>query len=175
VAATGQAVRAESPSRIAPRDPRPFLWLLSLACLAPVAWQGLVHVALIRSDLADLAPWAILIALANFLPLSVWKATKLDFSPDTPVKIAGMLVLQPSEIALVSFIAAFDRKELTGEVSFTKALFNRSQFGLNAFLGSLVAHALMPRPASSAYVLAVAVLSLFVLYISNCILVGLAV
>jgi signal transduction histidine kinase len=175
VAATGQAVQAESPSQLAQRDPRPFLWLLSLACLAPVVWQGLAHVSLIESDLADLAPWAILIALANFLPLSVWKATKLDFSPDTPVKIAGMLVLHPAEIALVSFIAAFDRKELSGEVSFTKALFNRSQFGLNAFLGSLVAHALMAQPASSPYVLALAVLSLCVLYFSNCILVGLAV
>ena len=120
-------------------------------------------------------PWAALIALANFLPLPVWKATKLDFAPDTAAKVAAMLVLHPAEAAVVSLIAGFDPKEFNGQISFTKAAFNRSQFGLNAFLGSTVAHAIAPQPAASPYVLGLALLSLLVLHVSNYILVGLAV
>ena len=169
MAATSHTVVAGPPER-AQRDGRPFLWLLSLICLSPIVWQGLIHASAIRLDLFDLLPWLILIALVSLLPVHVWQHT--TFAPDTVVKVAAMLVLQPAEVGVLSFVAGFDPREFNGHITLTKAAFNRSQIALNAFAGSLAVHSVTREPASSRYVLGLGVLSLLVWLASNYLLVG---
>ena len=171
MAATTQSVsvRRQEESQ---RDTRPFLWLLSLICLAPTLWQAIMHSSAIRSDVLDLLPWIALVAVVSLLPVQVWQRT--TFAPDTLVKVAVMLVLHPAEVGVVAFVAGFDPREFKAGISFTKAVFNRSQIALNAFAGSLAVHSISAHPAASPYVVGLSVLALLVWLASNYLFVGLA-
>jgi hypothetical protein len=130
VAATSDAVAVQPPEKVQ-RDSRPFLWLISIICLVPIAWQALMHISAIRSDIIDLLPWVTLIAVVSLLPVHVWQRT--TFAPDTVVKVAAMLVLDPAEVGVVSFLAGFDPREFNRRITPTKAVFNRCQIALNAY------------------------------------------
>jgi signal transduction histidine kinase len=59
-----------------------------------------------------------------------------------PVTLAAGLVFLPAEAALVSFVGSFDPRELKGDVSIAKAIFNRSQVAASVMAGSALFHAM---------------------------------
>ena len=92
-----------------------------------------------------------MIGLVNLLPVSGWHSSALV--ADFPIGVAAALVLPPVETGLVAFIGAIDPKEFHRCIPPHKALFNRSQVALADFAASLLAHQLIPRVHSLAFVL----------------------
>ena len=173
------SIAAETPSAIEP-GPRPlirpsliYFWTVSLVWFALFGWNLVRHGHELASHSTALIPWVALLAVVNMLPVSTWPHA--NFTPDVPIFIAGTLVLSPIEIGIASFIGGFDRKELNGQITLSKAVFNRSQVGLAGFASSLVAHHVVPWPGPSGFILLLAVLVLVAIFLVNYILVGVAI
>jgi signal transduction histidine kinase len=85
-----------------------------------------------------LLAWVALFTAINLFPVPGRYSTSL--APDLPVAVAAAILLSPPEVAWVAFVGAFDPREIRKEISFTKAVFNRSQVSLADLAASLVAH-----------------------------------
>jgi signal transduction histidine kinase len=151
------------------RDPRPLLWLISLVCAGIVAASIASDIESLRSGLGEMALWTPAFVLVNMLPVTAWKHT--PFVPDMPLLLLAALVLRPAETAIVVFVGAFDPREVRGEISLTRAVFNRSQLGLAAFSGSFVAHAIWPILLIPRHVFVGALLALAAVVLTNSFLV----
>lgn len=152
---------------------RPFqlvLWAVSLGWLTLLALELARNAGRLRSDAFALVPWIVLLTVANLLPVHGWQSTNLTV--DLPIAIAAALVLTPAETGLIAFLGASDTKEFRGQISFSKALFNRSQVGLADFLGSFVVHASVGSPAHSSLILPLGLLVLGTITVTNYVLVG---
>jgi len=57
-----------------------------------------------------------------------------------PVTLAAGMIFLPTEAALVAFVGSFDPRELKGDVSLAKSIFNRSQVAASVMVGSAVFH-----------------------------------
>src|SRR6266496_4810910 len=173
------SIAAETPSAIEP-GPRPlirpsliYFWTVSLVWFALFGWNLVRHGHELASHSTALIPWVALLSVVNMLPVSTWPHA--NFTPDVPIFIAGTLVLSPIEIGIASFIGGFDRKEFNGQITLSKAVFNRSQVGLAGFASSLVAHHVVPWSGPSGFILLLAVLVLVAIFLVNYILVGVAI
>ncbi|MEA2581286.1 MAG: hypothetical protein QOE83_2178 [Actinomycetota bacterium] len=126
--------------RRAQRDPvraRWFCWAVTL-CAVPLIWQFMRDWSTYRSDLWLMASVAMVVALADLLPVPHWDTFTVSVS--TPVTIAAGMILSPVQVGAVALLAAFDKREFTGEVPLARAAFNRSQVAASAFLASVVFH-----------------------------------
>jgi signal transduction histidine kinase len=171
------ATTAAPPS--APTQPMPRMearllhWGISGICLL-VLGKGLATTShTLLSEWHILLPWVGAIALINLLPLAGWQSTAL--AADLPIGIAASLLLTPLQTGLVMFLGVFDSREFRGQISPTKAIFNRSQVSLANLLASLVVHMIVHSPATSPVIVPLAFLSLSLVTALNYILVGLAV
>ena len=173
------SVAARAPSSIktghplTPRASLIYFWGVSLTWLLLLGWNLTKHADGLVSNAAALLPWVIALAIVNMLPVSTWPHA--NFTPDVPIFIAGAILLSPIEIGLASFIGCFDQKEFKGQIRISKAIFNRSQAGLAAYISSLLAHHVVHLPGPSVYVLPLALLVLASSFLVNYSLVGLGV
>src|SRR5436309_10391961 len=171
VAASSQTVSiASRRRRSSRRDARLFFWSISFCWLCLLGWQVSLHLGQVRADYLRLIPWILLIGLVNLLPVSGWHSSALV--ADFPIGVAAALVLPPVETGLVAFIGAIDPKEFHRCIPPHKALFNRSQVALADFAASLLAHQLIPRVHSLAFVLPIGLVVLATILVMNLSLVG---
>jgi signal transduction histidine kinase len=126
-----------------------------------------------ESDWQMLA-WALTITVVEALPVPAWHG--LQISVGFPLLMVVAFVYPPGAAGLIAFVGAFDPRELRGEVSLLRALFNRSQITLSVLAASAVFHALADFDSSSTLVLVVAaMLAAVVDYVLNSGVVTLAV
>lgn len=88
----------------------------------------------------DLIPWVLLIAIVEALPVPAWHG--LQISVGFPLLMVVGFVYDPAAAALCAFLGALDPREYRRQVSFLRALFNRSQVTLSVLAASAVFHSL---------------------------------
>jgi signal transduction histidine kinase len=86
----------------------------------------------------ELLLWAAVVASVDLLPVWVWRSVSVSMS--FPVTLAAGMLFPPAEAALIAFIGSFDPRELRGEVSLAKSVFNRSQVAASVMAGSALFH-----------------------------------
>lgn len=116
-----------------------FLWASSALILA-IASPGAVRLAGSEARLIELALWAAIVATVDLVPVRVWGSVSVSMS--FPVALAAGMIFPPTEAALIAFIGSFDPRELQGDVSLAKAVFNRSQVAASVMAGSALFHLL---------------------------------
>jgi signal transduction histidine kinase len=126
-----------------PTDPpnaRIYLWafgvatMLVLVYLAVTQWNNVVAAG------PELIAWGLVIALADSLPVRFWGQISLSMS--LPVTLAVGILFTPVAAAILTFGASIDPREVRGEISPSRALYNRSQISLSVLLASTTFHAL---------------------------------
>jgi signal transduction histidine kinase len=85
----------------------------------------------------DLLVWTLAFAVLNAFDLQGWGGRIL--APDVPVLLALCLTFPPAIAGMVAFIGTIDRRELTGQLTVTRSLFNRTQGAVLAILPAAVA------------------------------------
>lgn len=116
-----------------------FLWAVSLLT-AIVAAPGVMRLAGNDAALLDLGLWAAIVAAVDLVPVRVWGSVSVSMS--FPVTLAAGMIFLPTEAALVAFFGSFDPRELKGDVSLAKSIFNRSQVAASVMAGSALFHML---------------------------------
>jgi signal transduction histidine kinase len=122
-----------------PRTAKVFLWTTSVLALA-LAIPGGRRLFGNEPQLLQLAVWSVVVAAVDLVPIRVWGSVSVSMS--FPVTLAAGMVFLPTEAALVSFVGSFDPRELRGEVSLAKSIFNRSQVAASVMAGSAVFHSM---------------------------------
>jgi signal transduction histidine kinase len=131
--------RTRHRSRPEPPTARVFLWMTSALTVA-LALPGGSRLLENRTQILWLAIWAAVVAAVDLLPIRVWKSVSVSMS--FPVTLAAGMLFLPTEAALVCFLGSFDPRELKGEVSLAKSIFNRSQVAISVMAGSALFHAM---------------------------------
>ena len=150
---------ASTEKRRAQRDParaRIFCWIVTLS-VTPLLVQFVRGWDVYRSDYWLMASVALVVALADLLPVPHWNTFTVSVS--TPVIIAAGMILSPVQVGAIAFLAAFDRREFTGEVPLARAAFNRSQVAASAFISSVVFHSFGVAPTDLPLVLGPVILA----------------
>jgi signal transduction histidine kinase len=110
--------------------------------------------------------WTVTIAVVELLPVPAWRS--LQVGTGFPLYTAVAFIYPPSVAGVVAFVASSDPREIRGEVSVTRALFNRSQLALALLCASAVFHGLGGSVDDWAISLAIAApLSVLVFHILN--------
>jgi signal transduction histidine kinase len=154
-------------------EPRHLFWTVSLLWLGVLVWLAGTHAAEVSKDIPLLGAWAALLMVVNLLPITGWRPAQ--FTVDLPVTLAAALVLAPTQTAIVATIGTFDPREIKGEISLSRDLFNRSHVGLGSFLGAAAIHALNRSPGTSRLILAFAFAALAIHTALNYALVSVAI
>jgi signal transduction histidine kinase len=111
---------------------------LTLALLgARFAFGGLGPLGGIASGL-DVAFWVVVIGIVELLHVQVWKS--IQVSMGVPLLMATAFLYRPEIAALIGFLSSSDPREWRREVTFSRALFNRSQVSLSVLAASAVFH-----------------------------------
>lgn len=116
-----------------------FLWTTSIFTLA-FAVPGASRLIGDEVRLLELALWAVVVAGVDLVPIRVWGSVSVSMS--FPVTLAAGMLFLPTEAALISFLGSFDPRELRGEVSLAKSIFNRSQVAASVMAGSALFHSM---------------------------------
>lgn len=153
-------------------DVRPLLWAVSLAWLALLIPSLIDQWRDLATNLLSLLPWVLVLSVVNLLPVRGWKA---DMVADWPIQLAALLVFTPLEAGILGFVGAFDRREFRREITFSKAMFNRSQVAVVNFVVSLLVHTLLASPTSSALIIPLSFLALVVRVALNYLLAGIII
>jgi signal transduction histidine kinase len=122
-----------------PRISRAFLWLVSVLTVAVAASLALSQLGG-DTEVLQLVSWAAIVAAVDLVPIRVWGSVTVSMS--FPVALAAGMLFSPAEAALIVFAGSFDPRELTGDVSLAKSVFNRSQVAASVMAGSAAFHAL---------------------------------
>jgi two-component system sensor histidine kinase UhpB len=150
------------------------LRLFELSITVPTI--GLIAFLYARDPSGDgwLALWAITIAAVEILPVPAWHG--LQVSVGFPLLMVVAFVYAPPAAAITAFAGASDPRELRGEVSLLRAMFNRSQVALSVLAASAVFHALADLDTSPTWILVpAALLAAVVDYVINSGIVTIAV
>jgi signal transduction histidine kinase len=118
---------------------RIYLWAVAVGVVA-LASPGVQRLASDDTRILELGLWALVVAAVDLAPISVWRSVSVSVS--FPVSLAAGMLFLPTEAALVAFLGSFDPRELRGEVSLAKSLFNRSQVAASVMAGSAIFHLL---------------------------------
>jgi signal transduction histidine kinase len=78
------------------------------------------------------------VAIVDLIPVPGWGGLQLSLS--FPILLGVAIVFEPYVAAGIAFLGSVDPREFRREVSFLKALFNRSQMALSILAGSLIFH-----------------------------------
>lgn len=82
--------------------------------------------------------WVAAVAVVELFPIPTWGGA--SYTVSDPLLLALMLTFPAPVTFIACLIGAFDPREFRGQVSVSKALFNRSQCSFSYGLGSLVFH-----------------------------------
>jgi signal transduction histidine kinase len=83
--------------------------------------------------------FAIAVAVVDLIPVSGWGGVQLSLS--FPLLLGVAIVFDPPVAAFIGFLGSVDPREIKGQVSPLKAVYNRSQMALSILAGSAVFHA----------------------------------
>jgi signal transduction histidine kinase len=118
----------------------------------------------------QLAIWAVILALVEFLPVPAWRGMPL--SVGFPILIAvGFIYPHPIAAAVTALAGSLDPREFRGEVNLLRALFNRCQIALSVFAASAVFHSVANLDSAPLILCGAAMLASAVDYITNATLV----
>ncbi|MGI8521146.1 MAG: sensor histidine kinase [Actinomycetota bacterium] len=90
----------------------------------------------VPSQLPDVLAWTVLVALAGLVPLSSGKGPSLAM--DLPLLLAAAFVFGPFASGLIALLGAVDIREMRREVSWSRALWKRSQTSLSVMCASVI-------------------------------------
>jgi signal transduction histidine kinase len=135
-------VQSSRTARSPTRDPLS-AYLLTAGVVAILAFllirgsESLIQT--IQARWPELLFWTALVIVVNFVPV---RAHGLRLTLDLPILLAVAFLYPPSVGALVSVLGAADARELTRQITISRAIFNRSQIALSVLLAGWVFHAL---------------------------------
>jgi signal transduction histidine kinase len=134
----GRRRRSEHPSASTESSvAKVFLWGSSAAiCLLVLPGAARLFGSEVR--IIELLLWAAVVASVDLLPVWVWRSVSVSMS--FPVTLAAGMLFPPAEAALIAFLGSFDPRELRGQVSLAKSVFNRSQVAASVMAGSALFH-----------------------------------
>ncbi len=161
-------------SRTFPEHTNRRLRFFELAVAVPTV--GLIGFLVAREARFDawLLLWAVTVALVEVLPVPAWHG--LQVSVGFPLLMVVAFVYPPGPAGLVAFLGASDPREFRRDVSFLRAIFNRSQVALSVLAASATFHSLADLRGTSTLILIVAALLAAVVdYIINSSVVTVAV
>jgi signal transduction histidine kinase len=81
--------------------------------------------------------------VVDLLPVGTRDGPRLDM--DLPILLASAFLFGPVPSGLIAFLGLFDSREITGQLSLTCALYNRSQKAISVMAGALVFEAVGAR------------------------------
>jgi signal transduction histidine kinase len=172
--ATSAAAAARDAQRRTPLEPtrlaRVAYWGFALLWFAILTALIVIRGPAVAGHPATLGVWIATVLFLNLLPLTGVYGTA--FSSDTPVLVAGTLILDPLEIAFVATLGSIDINELRGTTALSRALFNRSQIGLACLLSSLAGQSVLGIGPSPYLLIPAAILALAVMQATNATLVA---
>jgi signal transduction histidine kinase len=114
--------------------------------------------------------WLVAIVVSELITVPVWGSVVLAMS--LPLVLAVGMVFSPLVAGALAFIGSVDVRELRGDVSLARALYNRSQVMLSAILASIVFHGLGGRLESWPTVLLISGLVVCADFLTNAVLVS---
>jgi signal transduction histidine kinase len=120
---------------------------------------------LVRDQAPQILFWLLLVGFAEMLPAPAWRGMHVSLS--FPILTAVAITLPPGAAAMTAFLGSIDPREFRREVSFLKALFNRSQVALAVLAASSVFHSLADIEDQMAIVALAAVAASLVDYAVN--------
>src|SRR4051794_24051290 len=88
-----------------------------------------------REDAAEIAAWVLACLLADLMYVRIGRSITLSMS--LPVVLAAALLHAPAVAALIAFLGSLDPREIRGQSSVERILFNRSQVALSAAAASV--------------------------------------
>lgn len=153
--------------------------ILELATVIPTL--GLIGGHLVMDDfahfrepghVADFFFWLFLVTVVEFFPVPAWRSAHVSIG--FPLLMAVAFLDPPHVAATVALIGSSDPRELRGEVTLLRALFNRSQIALSVYAASAAFHLLGDAAAPWQTLFGAALLAVLVDYIVNSSLVSLA-
>ena len=115
-------------------------WAVTVPTLALLGTLTVVHWPPVTNGLPAILVWPILVAIVDLLPVPFTDEVRVTMS--LPLLMAAGMVLPPQDVGLIAFVASFDPRELRGQVSLARALFNRSTVALSSLTASFVFHTL---------------------------------
>jgi signal transduction histidine kinase len=83
---------------------------------------------------AELLVWAMFVAIAGFVPLSSGRGPSLAM--DLPLLLAAAFVFGPLISGLIALLGTVDIREIRREISWSRALWNRSQTSISVMCAS---------------------------------------
>lgn len=135
MSASAASVAQASPSRPTPtRDPPSALALSGVLSLLLGALLVRGSDSLVTTILVEWKPllfWGLLVAVLSFFPIAVEDAR---LTLDDPILLAIALLYPPEAAAVLALLASCDVREIRGQISVSRALFNRVQIGLCIYL-----------------------------------------
>ena len=113
-------------------------WSFSLLVLAALLWQVLSNRGDFMASLTHLAPWLIVVVIADLMPVPIWGSVELMMS--FPVLLAAAIVFPPYMAGSLSFAGTLDLREFRGEISPLRDLYNRSNVTASVMVASWTFH-----------------------------------
>ena len=99
-----------------------------------------------RADVLDPAVlfFVATVVVVDLIPVPGWGGLQLSLS--FPILLGVAIIFEPPVAALIALIGSVDPREFRREVSFLKAVWNRSQMALSILAGSALYHLVVPGP-----------------------------
>lgn len=117
--------------------------------------------------------WTAVVAVVEFLPVPIWRSLRV--TTGFPLYTAVAFVYQPETAAVIAFLGSSDPREIKGEVTVSRALFNRSQLAMALFAASIVFHGLGGAAEDwTGRLVFAAPAAVFVFHVVNTVLVGIS-
>lgn len=131
----------------------------TIGAIAYLLWQS-------RNEL-DLGflPWLLLVAVVELLPVPTWRGIQVGMG--FPILIAVALIYPPGVAALVALLGSTDPREVKGEVTALRAVFNRCQVALAVLAASAIFHLFTDYHRPLVETIPVALLASLVDYVIN--------
>jgi len=120
-----------------------FMWLVAGPVITTSILLIIFEPGLFRhapGGLLALLFWVGVLAVVGLLPVSI--SQRLELTLTFPMLLALAMLYDPRVAAVVTLVGAFDSREIRGEITPLKAVFNRTQIAIAALAGSAAFHAL---------------------------------
>src|SRR6266511_3724869 len=131
--------RSRTPT-LEPLRVRIFVWAVIIPTVSLLTTISVLQWRSITEALPNLIMWLAVVTAAELLPILYSEEVNITLS--MPLLLAAGIVLAPIHAGLIGFLGSWDGRHLRREITWSRALFNRSQIALSSFFGSLVFHSL---------------------------------
>ncbi len=121
-----------------PQLARIYFWVVTLFFGATMLLVLPPHGQVFSAGWGAILAWICLIALADSVPIRSWG--RITMAVSMPITLAVGLLYEPAVAAAIVFVASYDPRELSGEVTLARALYNRSQIAMSILAASFVFH-----------------------------------